>query len=898
MTFSYKLAKRLALNGVALGAALGAAACNQDLPSSSSVADTAPTFALTSTTCISSSSSWVNTAFTSQTGTFTAQYDVTPSVASVDGVTGLSSAAATAYTSLAAVVRFNTSGAIDARNGGAYTAAQTIAYAAGKAYHIRVVVNVANRTYSAYVTPAGGSELTIGTNFAFRSEQSGATSLANLGAMTSIGKLTLCNLVIGAGTPTATVASVAVTPSSATMASKGTLQLSAVAKDASGNALSGQSFTWTSSAPSVATVSSTGLVTDLADGGPVTITATAGGQSGSAVISVTPSSTPVCLSASSTWVNTAFTRQTGSFTAQYDVTPSAAGIDGLSGLSPSAATDYTSLAAIVRFNSSGTIDARNGGAYSAGQSIAYSAGKSYHIRLVVDVANRLYSAYVTPAGGTEQAIGLGYAFRSEQSGATSLADWAAMSGTGTMSLCNFSLSSGGTVSQPSVASVTVSPGSATISPLGTVQLSAVAKDASGNTLSGQSFTWTSSATAVAGVSSTGLVTGLVSGGPVTITATAGGKSGTAVISVSSSSGTSSVCAPTGNGVCRYVDPNGNDSNAGTSSAPFRTLQQAANVVNPGDVVIVRNGTYTGGDWVVTISRSGTSSAWIVFKAENKWGAVVDGRNNTSTGDIKLSGSYLRVEGFEVKGANRAGIEAYGSNSNIQVALNNVHDIGRYCTDTSGGLVGINAYVPNMIVEQNVVHDIGRWANGQNGCSTSTQYWQNHDHGVYQGAGDNLTIRNNLFYNFTAGWAIQAYDGSGGSVSNLQIVNNTFSGANPNKDGQIIIAMPVRGLVVTNNIFYQPRNASIWFDGVSSSGTVANNLTYGASIATGTTSGMSFLGNLSGDPLFVSNSNHDFRLQSGSMATDRALTLSLVQNDFLGVRRPLGAGPDIGAYESH
>ena len=117
--------------------------------------------------------------------------------------------------------------------------------------------------------------------------------------------------------------------------------------------------------------------------------------------------------------------------------------------------------------------------------------------------------------------------------------------------------------------------------------------------------------------------------------------------------------------------------------------------------------------------------------------------------------------------------------------NHVHDVGHYCTSTSNGIVGINAYVPNMLIEQNVVHDIGRWANGENGCSTSNNYWQNHDHGVYQGEGDNLIIRNNVFYNFTRGWAIQRYDGAGTVVRNLQIVNNTFAGANPNKDGQII-----------------------------------------------------------------------------------------------------------------
>ena len=52
-------------------------------------------------------------------------------------------------------------------------------------------------------------------------------------------------------------------------------------------------------------------------------------------------------------------------------------------------------------------------------------------------------AYVTPAGGAEQLIGSGYAFRSEQSGATSLANWAGYAGTGSMSLCNFTLASAG-----------------------------------------------------------------------------------------------------------------------------------------------------------------------------------------------------------------------------------------------------------------------------------------------------------------------------------------------------------------------------------------------------------------------------------------------------------------------
>jgi hypothetical protein len=66
--------------------------------------------------------------------------------------------------------------------------------------------------------------------------------------------------------------------------------------------------------------------------------------------------------------------------------------------------------------------------------------------------------------------------------------------------------------------------------------------------------------------------------------------------------------------CRYVDPSGSDANPGTSAAPFPTLQAAANVVNPGDEVVVRDGVYTGNPEVVEITRSRTATAWIVFAA--------------------------------------------------------------------------------------------------------------------------------------------------------------------------------------------------------------------------------------------------------------------------------------------
>src|SRR5262245_14440319 len=80
------------------------------------------------------------------------------------------------------------------------------------------------------------------------------------------------------------------------------------------------------------------------------------------------------------WQNFAFSPQTGSFTAEFDATPTASPIDSVVGLSRGAQTAYTGFATLARFNPSGNIDARNGGAYAAASAIPYSANVTYHLR--------------------------------------------------------------------------------------------------------------------------------------------------------------------------------------------------------------------------------------------------------------------------------------------------------------------------------------------------------------------------------------------------------------------------------------------------------------------------------------------------------------------------------------
>src|SRR5216683_3626 len=82
------------------------------------------------------------------------------------------------------------------------------------------------------------------------------------------------------------VASVTVSPATASIMVGQTVQLTATPRDASGNPLSGRVITWASSSPTVATVNSGGLVTAPAVG-TATITATSEGQSGASAITVT-----------------------------------------------------------------------------------------------------------------------------------------------------------------------------------------------------------------------------------------------------------------------------------------------------------------------------------------------------------------------------------------------------------------------------------------------------------------------------------------------------------------------------------------------------------------------------------------------------------------------------------
>src|SRR5271170_8046398 len=89
---------------------------------------------------------------------------------------------------------------------------------------------------------------------------------------------------------------------------------------------------------------------------------------------------------------------------------------------------------------------------------------------------------------------------------------------------------------------------------------------------------------------------------------------------------------------------GNDNSAGTvASAPLATLQAAADLVQPGDIVEVMNGTYGA----VDITTSGTASAPITFEAAPGQTPIIN--SSGAWNGINIQASYIVVEGFTVVG---------------------------------------------------------------------------------------------------------------------------------------------------------------------------------------------------------------------------------------------------------
>ncbi len=152
----------------------------------------------------------------------------------------------------------------------------------------------------------------------------------------------------------------------------------------------------------------------------------------------------------------------------------------------------------------------------------------------------------------------------------------------------------------------------------------------------------------------------------------------------SATATVTIQLPSRSGVTYYVSTAGNDTNAGTLAAPWRTIQHAANSVHAGDTVQVEGGTYNE---IVTLTTSGNATqGYITFTNYPGQSPIVDGTGLVAggqTGLFSLEGTfnYIVIQGFEIRnfssstrGKVPVGIDFEGAGSNIEILNNHIHNI--------------------------------------------------------------------------------------------------------------------------------------------------------------------------------------------------------------------------------
>ncbi|MFT3974663.1 MAG: DUF4082 domain-containing protein [Amaricoccus sp.] len=383
----------------------------------------------------------------------------------------------------------------------------------------------------------------------------------------------------------------------------------------------------------------------------------------------------------------------------------------------------------------------------------------------------------------------------------------------------------------------------------------------------------------------------------------------------------------------YVATTGSDNAAGSSSAPWKTLNKAMSAsLKAGDEVVVRSGTYNE---TMTIQKSGSASGYITIRSEVEGGAkiVASGSNN----GINIAANYVKVEGFDVTGANSHGIMANNVH-HTQVLNNTVHGAGAsgiqynysdfitiegnttYDNASDGWYSGISVYENRNItgdtssgirtfIRNNVSHDNVTTSGGHsdgNGIilddfqSTQNSSYKAYTYGalvegnlVYSNGGkgiavhwsDYVTARNNTAWHNNldnqnaATWR--------GEYSNQDSNNNTWV-------NNIAVADPTRN---SNNVAigdYGDNSNVKWINNLTYNGTAGK-----ASVNTdgGNTGPTAANGNLLGvDPKFVDAASGNFHLSSSSPAVNKGSSAyGLASVDLDGGSRVVGS-VDLGAYE--
>jgi parallel beta-helix repeat protein len=341
----------------------------------------------------------------------------------------------------------------------------------------------------------------------------------------------------------------------------------------------------------------------------------------------------------------------------------------------------------------------------------------------------------------------------------------------------------------------------------------------------------------------------------------------------------------------YVGPNGADSNPGTETAPFRSIERAAQVAFPDTTVHVAPGSYAGGFKTLT---NGTPKARVYYLSTMRWGAKIVPPLNSSTPIAwDNRGNYVDIVGFDIDGTvYQGGLKwlhgIYSGGSYDSIRHNHIHHIATTvtCTDADGAGVGVDSYyhgVKSEVIGNNI-HDIG-----PAGCHAIQ--------GIYINTPG--TVANNIVYRVAYAGIHLWHD-----ANNVTIANNTVSAST---SGILVgggdyyyTSGPNDHTNVSNNIVYDNKNGILEQGATGKNNSYNNNLVFqNASSDWHLANGIGHSGSVAAPPQFLSYSRTgtpDFRLSSTSPAIGKGSAAHANPRDFMGAPRNAASGVDIGAFQ--
>jgi hypothetical protein len=397
-------------------------------------------------------------------------------------------------------------------------------------------------------------------------------------------------------------------------------------------------------------------------------------------------------------------------------------------------------------------------------------------------------------------------------------------------------------------------------------------------------------------------------------------------------------APEARATDYWVGPSGNNGNSGLSAgAAWATLVFAADQVGPGDTVHVLPGSYQG----FYLDTSGTPGNPITFVADAP-GVSITADNPSTPDGINIEGAdHVVIDGFTASNRTRAGIRAAladfitirnctaGDNGRWGIFTGFTDDLVVENNETYGSVLEHGIYVSNSCdrptVRGNLIHDNhgngihlnGDQSQGGDGLIENALIEGNviYGNGVGGGSGINgdglvdSVVRNNLLYdNHASGVSLYRIDGAAGATNNL-VINNTIVNAS---DGRwcVNISDGSTNNTVRNNILYNFHSfrGAITIDSASLAGFSSN---YNAVISRFSDDGGSSVIDLAAWQALGYDANSfvstpavlfatpgiDFHLSPTSPALDAGTASGAPAEDLDGDPRPVGAGYDIGAYET-